>query len=314
MKATGAMSKRIAVLCLSAVFYATPAFAGFEFVPASRQAAQPQYQGQQYRPVLSAEPPQAMPVLPAQPVSREPLPVEAPNAGDRILSRRVGQPQGAFVSHSAQPSPTTQSFDSDAVLDAAILGEALPIARHAAMEPQEYIAIEPYPLLSPEAGASHQTQALVASDQMVFENAGLLKPVKVPGSDRMAAIRRAAPQKETQIHLNDGTTIDAQIEEIILSPPPRKPSVPQMGESLRPVNAAYTEAVGFGRELPLALALSQIVPAGYTYSFGQAVDAGSTVSWQGGKPWNEVLNDMLASSGMRAVISGNQVRIENKSA
>jgi hypothetical protein len=39
------------------------------------------------------------------------------------------------------------------------------------------------------------------------------------------------------------------------------------------------------------------------------VNVGSTVSWQGGKPWNEVLNDMLATQGMRAVISGSQITI-----
>lgn len=76
-------------------------------------------------------------------------------------------------------------------------------------------------------------------------------------------------------------------------------------------NNGFTEAVGFGRDLPLALALSQIVPPEYSYAFGSNVNVGSTVSWQGGKPWNEVLNDMLATQGMRAVISGSQITILN---
>lgn len=78
-----------------------------------------------------------------------------------------------------------------------------------------------------------------------------------------------------------------------------------------PVTGGYTEAVGFGRELPLALALSQVVPPEYSYAFGKDVNVGTTVSWQGGKPWNEVLNDMLAPNGMRAVIDGNKVVIQS---
>jgi hypothetical protein len=71
----------------------------------------------------------------------------------------------------------------------------------------------------------------------------------------------------------------------------------------------FAEAVGFGRDLPLALALSQIVPPEYTYAFGADVNVGSTVSWQGGKPWNQVMDDLLASQGLRGVISGNKITI-----
>ena len=35
------------------------------------------------------------------------------------------------------------------------------------------------------------------------------------------------------------------------------------------------------------------------------------VSWQGGKPWDVVLNEMLAPSGMKAVIENNQVSIRS---
>lgn len=77
------------------------------------------------------------------------------------------------------------------------------------------------------------------------------------------------------------------------------------------VQGGYAEAVGFGRDLPLALALSQVVPSDYTFSFAADVNAGENVSWQGGKAWNEVLNDMLAPKGLRAAISGNQVIVQN---
>ncbi len=78
-----------------------------------------------------------------------------------------------------------------------------------------------------------------------------------------------------------------------------------------PSAGGYADAVGFGRDLPLALALSQVVPPEYSYAFGQDVNVGATVSWQGGKPWIEVLNEMLAQNGMVAIIDNNQITIQN---
>jgi hypothetical protein len=66
-------------------------------------------------------------------------------------------------------------------------------------------------------------------------------------------------------------------------------------------------AEGFGRDIPLALALPQIVPAGYSFAFGNGADAGVRVSWDGGRPWNHVLTDALAPHGMMPVIAGNTV-------
>lgn len=87
-----------------------------------------------------------------------------------------------------------------------------------------------------------------------------------------------------------------------------RPAVPQ-GQPQPAASSGYADAVGFGRDLPLALAMSQVVPPEYSYAFAQDVNVGSTVSWEGGKPWNVVLDDMLASSGMRAIIQDNQVTI-----
>jgi hypothetical protein len=80
--------------------------------------------------------------------------------------------------------------------------------------------------------------------------------------------------------------------------------------SVAPQNE-FMPIVGFGRDLPLALALSQIVPPEYSYAFGDNVNAGATVSWQGGKPWNEILDSMLAPQGLQAVIQNRQVVIRN---
>lgn len=88
-------------------------------------------------------------------------------------------------------------------------------------------------------------------------------------------------------------------------------AVPSQAAPMAQNNTGFGEAVGFGRDLPLALALSQVIPAEYSYAFGQNVNVGTTVSWQGGKPWNQVLDEMLAAAGMRAVIQNGQVTIQN---
>jgi hypothetical protein len=50
---------------------------------------------------------------------------------------------------------------------------------------------------------------------------------------------------------------------------------------------------GFANNVPLAVALRQVLPAGYGFSIDQDVDLGTLVSFQGGKPWRETLQVML---------------------
>lgn len=46
--------------------------------------------------------------------------------------------------------------------------------------------------------------------------------------------------------------------------------------------------------MPLALALRQIVPPHYAFSFGKGVNPGTLISWEGGRAWNKTLQDALA--------------------
>ncbi len=117
----------------------------------------------------------------------------------------------------------------------------------------------------------------------------------------------------------------SRLEEVALPPIAPKqvsqtPRMPQPAPLIDPApmaqdtaadRNAFTEAVGFGRDLPLALALSQVVPADFSYAFAKDVNVGTNVSWQGGKPWNQVLDEMLAQNGMRAVIENNTITIKN---
>ncbi len=68
---------------------------------------------------------------------------------------------------------------------------------------------------------------------------------------------------------------------------------------------------GFGKDMPIALALGQIVPPEYAYSFGDNVNPGARISWEGGKSWDEVLNDALAPLDMEASIHDKKIVIKN---
>ena len=76
---------------------------------------------------------------------------------------------------------------------------------------------------------------------------------------------------------------------------------------------------GFGNDMPLALAIRQIVPARYAFSFGLGVNPAQRINWKGGKPWNEVLSDALAPNEITykiatgTLISFEQVKSEQAS-
>jgi hypothetical protein len=65
--------------------------------------------------------------------------------------------------------------------------------------------------------------------------------------------------------------------------------------------------IGFGRDLPLVIALQQVAPAGHQFSFAAGVNPGTTVSWDGGRSWRGVMKDMLAPRGLGFQKQGNVI-------
>lgn len=83
------------------------------------------------------------------------------------------------------------------------------------------------------------------------------------------------------------------------APFPYQPTSPEM----------FTIAEGFGTDVPLALALSHIVPPVYSFSFGFDVNPGYRVSWTGGKPWNDVISDMIQPLGLQSSVQNKIVYV-----
>lgn len=331
------MTKLGTLLCTGMIFWAAPALAGFEFTPRA-EAPAPEAEAVIESPAAIDAP---MPILPVEPVSAAPL--AAPET-DKVLA--------APVSRAAEVEPVyvrrdRASIPAGAMKSKPMEAEAL-LTATANKQPifPERLVINPYPL---EESATHGGDlGTVNVEQAMLEETGLLRPVATPGASRdgMKArarpVSKATPRKaviDEEPVLSNMTPLPGEMDDVERLPlasapaPAPVPSTPAPA-LLQPSLAAaplppqqtapssapqmeggkFTDAVGFGRDLPLALALSQVVPAEYSYAFAQNVNVGTMVSWQGGKPWNVVLDEMLAPNGMKADIQNGQIIIKNVSA
>ena len=85
---------------------------------------------------------------------------------------------------------------------------------------------------------------------------------------------------------------------------------PEGGGPPRPAVRPHPRlATGFGRNVPLEFAVRQVVPATMHVEYGDTVDRQLRVSWQGGKPWQQVLRAVLVPIGLRVVTSGRAIKI-----
>lgn len=78
-----------------------------------------------------------------------------------------------------------------------------------------------------------------------------------------------------------------------------------------PAPASMPVYEGFGQDITLVLALREIVPTSYAFAFDRPEFAAQTISWDGGRPWLDVLNAALAKRSLVAQVSGNTVRIRS---
>jgi len=174
--------------------------------------------------------------------------------------------------------------------------------------------IDPYPLRNNVARPNKMS--LVDTYKAMSEGSDTLHPVKL-GSGMSTGVKdNTKPIVPTRLgsahgaiskHKKHGGDMTPMLGgEPAALPNPRDPQPVERIAS----HQNYANAVGFGRELPMALALSQVIPSEFTHSFAKDIDTGVTVSWEGGKPWDQVLNDMLRPKNLTAVIQNKQVIIQ----
>lgn len=170
--------------------------------------------------------------------------------------------------------------------------------------------IDPYPLQNNNA-LNKITDTRM--NQAITEKSRALNPVQL-GSGMTTGVRQSQKYVSRPVIVsNQGKSI-ASIGINSLTPMMGDEPAPLPGYGLGMVEyertRQYEQAVGFGKNLPLALAISQVIPSAYTHRFDGDISPSAMVDWSGGKPWNVVLNDMLRDENMMADIEGNVVVIK----
>jgi len=94
--------------------------------------------------------------------------------------------------------------------------------------------------------------------------------------------------------------IEPRIVQAPLPAPSRVKAAPVQGRGL---------VLGFADDVPLAVALRQVLPKSISFSVARDVSLSTPVSWQGGVAWRQVLSDMLAPVGLSSKGSGNKIHI-----
>ncbi len=122
-------------------------------------------------------------------------------------------------------------------------------------------------------------------------------PMPMPEINGTPEISRAADTAQPMRRQAEAPMIEPVIQQPIPAAP--KAEAPRKDDARE-----YAVAEGFGRDIPLALMMQQVVPAGYAYSFDPQINLGMRVSWDGGKPWNIVLKESLAPFHVAATVSG----------
>jgi hypothetical protein len=244
--------------------------------------------------------------------------VQPAQAGFEFMApKAVSKPAPAPALPSQMVAP---AYPSMAVPMAPVLSEPLsPIApmNNSIIAPQAPInvpvvrpsglVINPYPL-GPETKRYNLADVSSGSvNRALVEQSGLVTPMPLGRNMRTGAqvenpprpaVRK--PDQQQMAAYNSGN-ISA------LTP---IPGSPENVERQRLPMAGYEDAVGFGKDIPLSIALMQIVPEGYEARLSNTSLENSVISWEGGKPWNQVLNDVLRPLGYSASIQGSRVMIE----
>lgn len=133
----------------------------------------------------------------------------------------------------------------------------------------------------------------------------LEKPAMAPVPEASVSEQYVAPAVEPQ-----ALSTESVYQAPVATAPQRAP-VMAGTRPVRPVDSpatpAYEETVGFGSDIPLVLAMRQIVPPEFSFSFDEGVNLGARISWTGGRPWDEVLAEAVRPMDVHVVISGNTV-------
>lgn len=166
--------------------------------------------------------------------------------------------------------------------------------------------IDPYPMGRESVNVPAREMQTASIEQAMMESENRATPLNIGGGMQTGAQMAYAQNPTVPMPTNNPVSG--------MTPSSLTPVGAMGGIQSAPMNATtirnYAKIEGFGSDLPLALALNQVIPSDFVHSFALGVDPGTTVSWQGGKPWNTVLDEMLRPQGLTATIKQNMVTVQ----
>lgn len=306
------------IVIATMMMVASPALAGFEWLPPAQAPKQiqapaqpapalmPQNAMPSASPYAGAEnfanpvPPMAPPAASSSELVINPYPMTRGGYGDVLMG--VGPVEQAMMAESRALNPVQLPGGLNTAGKARAMAPTYPASAPTDILPMPLqatgdTAISPMPggeSLAPlpgyEAAPAGQPAPVVAAPIMApVQPLPNTTPISSPPKMAMKAAQKIQPAP-------------------VINTAPMPASIPSQPAPV--TQGQFDETVGFGNDLPLALALSQVIPEDYALFFETKVDADQTnVSWEGGKPWNQVLQDMLAPLGLRAEIQPNLVMI-----
>jgi hypothetical protein len=256
-----------------ALGFAPAAQAGFQWT-APTQTAMPAATGTALPHVAAA---------PVAPVTGETLPgAPAPVSANAIPTTPDGPAAAAPIYGEGPQGPMT----NDPITWNAPHSAGVTTAVAAPRAPQSVLPAETQPLYPAPAPAAQVTQTTYAPPAAAVQ--GTVQPVQAtytaPAPIAPVTAEPTMIASATSVTTPAGTTPTAMAD-------------------------TFDTAQGFGSDLPLVMAIRQIVPPSYGFVFDDGIDLSTNVSWKGGQPWNVVLANVLTPLNLRAVISGKVVSI-----
>ncbi len=298
----------IPALMLGSAHFITPAQAGFQWVPAENPS-----------PAKSAPAPLAQSndasddVLVPMMIEPRGTPPEPANAPPRPLSAAPYSPAAPYAEnfeanreYKEPDLPALTPLPLDEVKEPVMHTKKIGVDDETSKKPLEmpdYMRASDLPPLPPPVYDDNKPVPADAREQAVTTEAqnGVAKANGTPSTEGNNEIQSVSGWLNNETTLQERSWTQGKIDPEITPLPSAKEPAKKEPQS------TYDAVEGFGSDLPLALALSQVVPPQYSYSFGSGVNPGARVSWNGGKPWDIVLKDMVAPLNVGATISGKSV-------
>ena len=150
-----------------------------------------------------------------------------------------------------------------------------------------------------------------AGFQWISQDGAAKNSVTVENRSSVPAV--SAPQTIVPVVVNGSTTpSQAQsqyfVQQRVHGPVPG--AAPNLG-NMAPAAGREEVVQGFASNVPLSLALRQVLPTGLSFLISPEVEIETLVSYRGGRAWRDTLLEMLSPVGLVAQEQGNVITIKS---